>query len=549
MMMVVPRSYAKAVQRSKSMEFSEKRAYGSTRSASPQRRTNSPAKSPITSIFFRSRESSPATSPSRSKTPTKSAPVIAVKEVQDVPSRPGPTPQQPKEQPRYRRESAKDILSSTAIPIRRKPRGRPSQRLPKGDHVSNFSHLLMDDVKPHHGLDGLSRSVSNSNIDSLFGNMDELLEEGQMYIGSEGVDSGILSTRSLSDGSIISLPSPGNCTSDDNLSQHSDNSASVPERRLRHIATSEDCTDDHPLSSSNDEATVEPDDLSPPPPVSKIHSPERGRKHRGFVKSSLTASLKALKSAAHSVSNRSSSDPTLAQARSIFHFQPGLTDDRRPPPNLSEPNAELRRYLNPGSRDSAAQLHFWQDHRHSKFDGRRSPSPEDRRRRSPSGKRARNPVRSPSPPGVNPIVHNLPSVVQLASCLPPSVRTENASSPPIWLTSDGTPVNKNTSIPLLFDPDANDGKGEAVGRHREPRENRDFLRVFVCEMQMRRQGKLSEDLSSGRARLWLPPVDTAGNSNGSPRKESDEIVVQSNGRVRQKKTARDRMMCLTIEDI
>jgi hypothetical protein len=42
-------------------------------------------------------------------------------------------------------------------------------------------------------------------------------------------------------------------------------------------------------------------------------------------------------------------------------------------------------------------------------------------------------------------------------------------------------------------------------RQREPRENRDFLRVFVCEMNMRKSGKLSDE-AVGHARLWLPPV-------------------------------------------
>lgn len=105
-------------------------------------------------------------------------------------------------------------------------------------------------------------------------------------------------------------------------------------------------------------------------------------------------------------------------------------------------------------------------------------------------------------------------------------------------------MNKNTSIPLLFDPDANEGRSE---RHREPRENRDFLRVFVCEMQMRRNGKLSEDLGSGRAKLWLPPVG-APTGDQSPKKEG-EIVVQQSGRVRQKKVGRERLSCLGVQDV
>jgi len=41
-------------------------------------------------------------------------------------------------------------------------------------------------------------------------------------------------------------------------------------------------------------------------------------------------------------------------------------------------------------------------------------------------------------------------------------------------------------------------------RQREHRENSDFLRVVVLEMNMRRTGKLDAK-AGGRARVWLPP--------------------------------------------
>jgi hypothetical protein len=44
----------------------------------------------------------------------------------------------------------------------------------------------------------------------------------------------------------------------------------------------------------------------------------------------------------------------------------------------------------------------------------------------------------------------------------------------------------------------------AMVRQREPRENSDFLRVVVLEMNMRRVGKL-DGKAAGRARVWLPP--------------------------------------------
>jgi len=403
----------------------------------------------------------------------------------------------------------------------------------------------MDDVKPPMGV-GIPRSVSSFNFDGLFGNMDELLEEGQMYVGSEGLDYGILTTRSVSDDSLASLPSPDDYTTSDRNSQHSCNSQSIPERRLRQFATSEDCSSNHPLSPPKDADDFFSSTASdfPPPPIRPLAESNDSRSRNPF-KSSLTASLKALKSAAQSISNRSSTDSAHARAKSFFEFHPELTDDRRPPPSFGEPTPELRRYLSPPPLDSAAQLHFWQDHRHSKFEPK---LPKEPRRRVPKGRKSL-PAKSTSPDGSNPFVKDLPLVVQLADCLPGSVRTENASSPPIWLAPDGTPVNKSTAIPLLFDPNGNDGKGEPVlFRHREPRENPDFLRVFVCEMEMRRAGKLTEDVGAGRARLWLPPVNSDGSATG-PRKEGDSIVVPAEGRVRKKKGAQDRMVCMSIEDL
>lgn len=546
--MVVPRAYAQAVpRRAKSTEFNEKSSLRRARSSSNSTR----ARSSLSSSLFGSQGSSPTKKESRNVKLQPQSPTH-----EDVPARPGPLPLVPTENEtnRFRKETTKDLLSSTAIPIRKKPRGRLSQRLPKGDHVANFSTLLMGDLKAH-STGNLSRSASGSNLEGLFGNMDELLEEGQMFVGSEGLDSGILTTRSMSDESLVSLPSPNDYTSDDHTSQHSCGSQPVPGRRFRHFVTSEDCTDDHPLSlprheeEEDDVFTSRASSTSPTPPL-KALAGKSDKKPRQSLTSSLTASLKALRSAAQSVSNRNYSPPLDGRPKSIFDFHPSLTDDRRPPVSLESPTAELRRYLSPPPLDSAAQLHFWQDHRHSKLD---SPPQSEResRRRSTKGKRSLG-GRSPSPPGSNPRIADLPAIVPLASCLPPSIRTEHASSPPIWLTQDGTPVNKNTAIPLLYDPDANDGKGEPVGvRHREPRENRDFLRVFVCEMQMRRNGKLSEDLGAGRARLWLPPVtEKEKSANAKVRKEGEQIVVPPPAElVNKKRSARERLVSTSVDDV
>ncbi|KAK3061131.1 hypothetical protein LTS18_006956, partial [Coniosporium uncinatum] len=48
---------------------------------------------------------------------------------------------------------------------------------------------------------------------------------------------------------------------------------------------------------------------------------------------------------------------------------------------------------------------------------------------------------------------------------------------------------------------------------REPRENSDFLRVIVLEMNMRRSGKL-DGKAGGRAKVWLPPRKMGGGGGG-----------------------------------
>jgi hypothetical protein len=58
---------------------------------------------------------------------------------------------------------------------------------------------------------------------------------------------------------------------------------------------------------------------------------------------------------------------------------------------------------------------------------------------------------------------------------------------------------KNRDQYITFDPEV-----PPMSRQREPRENSDFLRMVVLEMNMRRRGKLREDIPT-RARIWLPP--------------------------------------------
>ena len=261
-------------------------------------------------------------------------------------------------------------------------------------------------------------------------------------------------------------------------------------------------------------------------------------KRQNSFKSSLTASLKALKSAAQSVSNVASNPPLVQPddylVRSVFDFRPSLTDDRRPPPSDEPPSAALRRYLNPRTvvpDDSPAQLHFWLDEK---------PTPavlaEAKVKPKLKIKRKYQTQRLSSPPSANErapfssstsSTSQLPALVPLATCIPGSIRTAHASSPPTWLEPDGTPSNKYRAAQTLW-ADPEHGLDEGQPRPREPRENRDFLRVFVCEMNMRKNGKLAED-APGRAKLWLLPLDEGlkgEEREGRPRKREKAIGME-----------------------
>lgn len=407
-----------------------------------------------------------------------------------------------------RRESVQDLLRATAIPIKRKPKKRPSQRLPDGDHVANFSSWLQDDLK---STSGSTPSSYGAQFDGLFGSIDGLVD-GQMLVGSEGHDPLLLRTRSVSTESMPSLASPDDYSLGGNSNVSMSASRSNSYRKIRHVASSEDCASEHPLMPlvEDEDGSTTPELIMSPTP--RKRQPSSSRRSSTF-KSTLTASLKAIKSAAQSVSNYATPFNEADMFSSPFDIHPSLTDDRRPPPSFESPSPALRRYLNPNISappDSPAQLHFWTDHRSTLPPA----SPQPRRDLTPvdsdRGFRPR-PKKKHIKPASSTDTSKFPPVVPLATCRPPVVRTEHASSPPIWLGPDGNPINKQTADALSSEP-------FGPLKQREPRENRDFLRVFVCEMEMKRVGKL-KPTAAGHAKMWLPPVSEAGRKDRPMGKE------------------------------
>ena len=495
---MVPRAYtSNPFATSTPKQYDQKQNYAGEkrrRSSSQLRQQASPPQTPpsTSSAVQLQKSSSPVQVPSKSyrprlqpgKPPTAATSLIEL--ARHGASRP----------PTMRRESVQDVLASTAIPIRRKVRQKHTQRIPNGDFVADFSKLLLDDVHATRAS-SLSSSLSNPQFDGLFGSVGELVD-GQMIVGSEGVDASILSARSLSTESMPSLATPEDFSSAENASVSPSIVRSVSDLRFKQLATSEHCAMEHPLvdGGSSDDGDMTPV-LSISPPQRKPMM--KDRKSSAF-KSSLTASLKAIKSAAQSMSNYATAaaiQPDDFGSQSFFEFQPSLTDDRRPPPSDQPPSPALRRYLNPSTStapDSPAQLHFWIDHPSSDSTyGAHGlhHEPEVQRPKLKIKKKYFKPSEGEA--------SKLPPLVQLATCIPSQIRTAHASSPPVWLAPDGTPLNKQTAAAMW------DGT-EAGLKQCEPRENSDFLRVYVCEMQMRKAKKLRDDIE-GRAKMWLPPLE------------------------------------------
>ncbi|KAL8660519.1 MAG: hypothetical protein Q9202_006474 [Teloschistes flavicans] len=217
----------------------------------------------------------------------------------------------------------------------------------------------------------------------------------------------------------------------------------------------EDCISDHPLLTiqSEPENTPNADLEDADPSRSSLLPPTRLS-----LKSNLTTSFRRLKSAAKTFSNITSpstsrdESPTRA---SLAEFSK-IASERRPLPWAKPPGPALRRYLNPIT-ISPAELHTHRDHEEGS-----------------------------SRPGCT-------ASIQMQTYRPGARKSDKASAPPVFTV----PASQGDTVDEAAISSA------SMPRQREPRENSDFLRVIVLEMNMRKVGKLS-DVSPGRARLWLP---------------------------------------------
>lgn len=360
--------------------------------------------------------------------------------------------------------SLASILEATAIPVpRRSWAARESRKLPRGNHVQDFSKLLMD------GLDDPAFcGTGNSALDVLLSPPEEIEKSSASSDG--GSESLSYSAPSISADSVPSLDAdletPSSLSTP--FTPSSQRSPSEKSSRRRRPSNCENCASDHPLldraqPESEDEQTVNshkscPLDSPPPKPLAASRSFPR----LGLFKSNLTASLRAIKSAAQTVSTFASPSvqPDDFLTRSLFTITPKMTDDRRPPPMNETPPPALRRYLNP-TMFSPAEMYSFQDQPHESLDSRNCAISVQMQTYHRSGKTWSQRGR-----------------FQFSS----SKNRSRQSSP--------------------FDPET-----PPMSRPREPRENSDFLRMVVLETNMRRRGKLRDDIPT-RARVCLPPRKT-----------------------------------------
>ena len=320
-------------------------------------------------------------------------------------------------------------------------------------------------------------SIVGSPLDLLLGRVDESEDEYGSLQSLDQEKELFDTSRSISSESIVTLP-PSLEFDDPSYASHWDNIStpeslgrrSLPERREKMVSSppKEDCVLDHPLLHFGLEE-CERVLVTEMPEIVDMQQPTNER-FKNF-KSNLTASLQALKSAAKSFSNFTapSVPPDDFLTRSLL--SPNFTSEMRPKLADGLPSPALRRYLNPHSV-------------------------------------------SISPTELSMHLHDSITMDSDADIHAPMIQMQTYDR-------RGRP---SKSRKRSGDPYSEAGRAlntPPTVRQREPRENSDFLRVIVLEMNMRRVGKLDAK-AVGKARIWLPP-----RKPGSPK----SLSAQSTSRV------------------
>ncbi|KAJ4195183.1 Hypothetical protein NCS54_00838000 [Fusarium falciforme] len=317
----------------------------------------------------------------------------------------------------------------------------------------------------------LSWSFSRSPLDMLLSPPHEIADDDDS-VSDCNIGSG-MSTRTYSVDSIPSLDE--SFTSDCLSSLDSPRTPSLCSRRTRFtpmrkslepVISPPGSVDEHPLAGDDadvDEMDIiileQPEEAQP----SKLQFLQPFKPLRSVFKSNLTASLRALRSAAKSFSaiNLPSIPPDDFLTRSILTIDPNVpyADERRPPVSEEMPSAAMRRYLNPTT-----------------------------------NARIESPTKTVFAGTFAASIQMRTYKIQRSRTAPGSFRN---AYPSTSLQSQPSPA------PQQPQPQAPTQTPPGM-RQREMRENPDFIRIAVMEMAMRKRGKL-DDQKPGRARWALPP--------------------------------------------
>ncbi|RMJ28754.1 hypothetical protein PHISP_00399 [Aspergillus sp. HF37] len=353
--------------------------------------------------------------------------------------------------------SIASVLEATAIPVPRR-NWAGSRRLPQRSRAEDFSKFVLEGANLRG--DQLADAPSNTALDILLSPPEE--NDKQSTGNDCDTETPPASLHSISTESTPSLEHDLDSQSSVPLSSPPSSQRSHPERRGRKPSHSENCASDHPLLEAEAPGTrLDPVVYDPPGSDINARKPSSApRSSPGLgssFKSNLTASLRAIKSAAQTVSTFAT--PPIHQddflTRSLFTITPKLTDDRRPPPMNEPPSPALRRYLNPIT-VSPAEMHIYNEH----------------------------PPESSETTG-----NTCPVSIQMQTYQPSGTRGRRKAGFHFSAIDGDLPYGPEM-VP--------------TARQREPRENSDFLRMVVLEMNMRRNGKLRDDIPT-RAQIWRPP--------------------------------------------
>lgn len=345
------------------------------------------------------------------------------------------------------------LLAMTQIPTKKQSQSL-RQRNGAGQRLTVDAILQHADVSEKE----LSMSLGRSPLDYLLSP-----PEDDLATSETGYES-VVSTRTVSCESMPSLEDESIGEASPSLSSlvtpSSRGRRSLPSRRVLSSPPAESAVDDHPLSAPEIDINELDFRVFQKPEVKEqenVQTEADTPRRKSAFKSNLTASLRALRSAAKSFSSLTTPmiTPDDFLTRSIITIDPQVpfTDERMPPRLEDTPTPALRRYLNPTT-NAPIEAH---------------------------------------------VPTSLAQTMSATKCTA-SIQMQTYNVSRSGKSSSPSVISRRSqSTEDVFAQVAG-----PVARQREIRENAAFLRVAVLEMQMRKMGKLDEK-KPGRAIWALPP--------------------------------------------